>query len=981
MDIAASKLQLAWWSYVSRQDQEFASQLIQKMWRGVLDRQKYDCLRQEYLAACLIQRTWRGYSQQITFLILVESTLLLQRVTRGFLSRKETSLQRSQSAAIFIQKLWRGFSQQVKYQIDIMDVICVQCLARRRLAQTLRNKMLRAALVLQCATRCAVARRKLAAAQGAMKIQTFWRSVKIQTRYRSMRQASMQIQRIWRGHSLRGEIWRQVFAATIIQSNWRCYWVLSDFEQYKVEKSATVLLQALVRRAIARRAFLECIFSATTIQRRWRRCLESTRYNAAATALQKAWRRYIQRVEFMSLRSSAIVIQCCFRVAQALEAAEFKRREKAATSLQRIWRGFFQQVQFQLEMMDIVCVQSQVRKYLARRRFLVIYHSTLRIQRCCRCAAARKHLALRRMERNTLLICSAITIQAILRSNALRLTYTTKRRASIAVQRFWRGYVIRCAMWNLTFAACQIQRNWRRYISRCSYLLQLLDIRSAILIQSVVRMHQTQVLLIRQKEASVKLQCLVRRRRSQRHLSMLIDMRRVLELRVKSALVIQTLVRGFMCRLQMARKADAATVIQSCWRCYEAQNNYLLDLLENKAAVVIQATFRMYLQRDDFMVTKYAAHTIQRCTRGLLARIDVAMKHFAATEIQRIWRGHSTYTLESIMNAVVKIQSLIRMAWAQRRFDELRILYWADLCFRQRKARQIQSAFREFQQRKRMHVAAEVIQSRFRFYSQLKRIQLLSIGMTMFQSLFRGWKARKMRNKKIARAAQRIREENNRAIHNPDLRLGNRTDRALYILQTSQSLTKIMDAVKELEASTRLSVVCCQVFTKANAANILLHLIQSCNRSVPHMELKEHILLTLENVSRYPSLVGSFAHYKYAEVFLDNIQVFRDKDGIFCLAISLLDRISSANPHVAQYCSSHEHLKRLREVFRVVSRRLDPRKASGVSDQRPSEDVLKKRVCFNRDYSIKLLGQMIDSFSDLEDLQIPERNRRSRFEF
>jgi hypothetical protein len=190
-----------------------------------------------------------------------------------------------------------------------------------------------------------------------------------------------------------------------------------------------------------------------------------------------------------------------------------------------------------------------------------------------------------------------------------------------------------------------------------------------------------------------------------------------------------------------------------------------------------------------------------------------------------------------------------------------------------------------------------------------------------------------------------------------------------------------MDAVKELEASTRLSVVCCQVFTKANAANILLHLIQSCNRSVPHMELKEHILLTLENVSRYPSLVGSFAHYKYAEVFLDNIQVFRDKDGIFCLAISLLDRISSANPHVAQYCSSHEHLKRLREVFRVVSRRLDPRKASGVSDQRPSEDVLKKRVCFNRDYSIKLLGQMIDSFSDLEDLQIPERNRRSRFEF
>ena len=101
------------------------------------------------------------------------------------------------------------------------------------------------------------------------------------------------------------------------------------------------------------------------------------------------------------------------------------------------------------------------------------------------------------------------------------------------------------------------------------------------------------------------------------------------------------------------------------------------------------------------------------------------------------------------------------------------------------------------------------------------------------------------------------------------------------------------------------------------------------------MELKEHILLTLENVAQYPHLVVSFAHYKYAEVFLDNIQVFRDKDGIFCLAVILLDRIARANEsEVGKFCATHENLKRLNEVVRVVgNRRLKNRKNKNLSDK------------------------------------------------
>eukprot|EP00751_Fragilariopsis_kerguelensis_P001774 CAMPEP_0170818724 /NCGR_PEP_ID=MMETSP0733-20121128/40948_1 /TAXON_ID=186038 /ORGANISM="Fragilariopsis kerguelensis, Strain L26-C5" /LENGTH=307 /DNA_ID=CAMNT_0011178975 /DNA_START=4000 /DNA_END=4919 /DNA_ORIENTATION=- len=307
------------------------------------------------------------------------------------------------------------------------------------------------------------------------------------------------------------------------------------------------------------------------------------------------------------------------------------------------------------------------------------------------------------------------------------------------------------------------------------------------------------------------------------------------------------------------------------------------------------------------------------------------------------------------------------MASAKKQVGELKILYWAEKCYRNRNATIIQISYRKYVQRERRNMAANEIQKAFRYYSHLVRIQKASRGIVALQSLFRAVRIRNKRSKKVALVAHRVIEETRRAIQNPTMQLGFRTSRALEILQTSQSLTKIMDAVKELEASTRISVVCCQVFTKVNAANILLHLIQSCNRSVPHMELKEHILLTLENVAQYPSLVGSFAHYKYAEVFLDNIQVFRDKDGIFCLAVVLLDRIAKANQsEVGMFCATHENLKRLKEVIRVVgNRKLKYQINKNLSDKSKKlrKYGLAKRDDYERDKATRILQGMIRNFT------------------
>jgi hypothetical protein len=632
---------------------------------------------------------------------------------------------------------------------------------------------------------------------------------------------------------------------------------------------------------------------ARIIQHRWQKYKQYKLETSSATKIQSIFRSNLSRLRFLELKRASLILQQMARSRQARKILLLKQQqhqyEQSAIAIQKIWRGFSKQVQFQIDMMDVICVQSVCRRHIVSRAYNRSVLAVSLIQRAFRCSAARRERKMRKLVLDTMVMESSIRIQRAVRGFILRSKYLMTKAALIHIQKTWRGYTSRKYLAHAAQDATRIQSCWRRYRSKKNYL--------------------------------------------------------------------------------SLKKHRAATMIQSHWRRCFAQNNFLLDLLEIKSATLIQATFRMYMHRLDYMVIKYSAHTIQRYTRGLLSRVDLAVKHFAATEIQRIWRGHCTCSLKSMVCSAVKIQSLVRMVFAKEKVNTLRSLHLAEIRNRDRKASIIQTSFRKYTLYKKRDNAARIIQHIYRSRAETKCIRAASRGVINLQSRFRGAQVRKTRSKKVAQVARRIQIETRRALKDPTLRLGYRTSRALEILQTSQSLTKIMEAVKELEASTRLSVVCCQVFTKVNAANILLYLIQSCNRSVPHMELKEHILLTLENVAQYPSLVGSFAHYKYAEVFLDNVQVFRDKDGIFCLAVTLLGRITKAEKDVAQFCATHEHLKRLKEVYRVVSRRKTKSKKNKNRSAKARllrERGLAKRDDFDRIAATRLLKEMIDVFSQID---------------
>ena len=169
-----------------------------------------------------------------------------------------------------------------------------------------------------------------------------------------------------------------------------------------------------------------------------------------------------------------------------------------------------------------------------------------------------------------------------------------------------------------------------------------------------------------------------------------------------------------------------------------------------------------------------------------------------------------------------------------------------------------------------------------------------------------------------------------------------------------------MDAVKTLEVATRLSKHSCKEFTDINAAKILLDLIRACNRSLPHVELVHWILLTLENIGQHSSFLPSISDCKSAEVFLDKVQMFRDKDGIFCLSVSLLRRIIVADQTVLEFCGAHEHLKRLKGIHRLSTRRSGVTSLKSKPKKKRSLQKYERREVFERPEALKALGELIE---------------------
>jgi hypothetical protein len=131
--------------------------------------------------------------------------------------------------------------------------------------------------------------------------------------------------------------------------------------------------------------------------------------------LQKHVRGYIVKLRFLTLlreQNAARTLQCRWRLTTALRLVRAKALlQESATTIQRVWRGFqlrcrlacaaavkiqalwrgfFVQLQYQIDLMDIITIQSRARMVLAKKERVARYNAVQVIRRSVRMYLSQK---------------------------------------------------------------------------------------------------------------------------------------------------------------------------------------------------------------------------------------------------------------------------------------------------------------------------------------------------------------------------------------------------------------------------------------------------------------------------------------------------------------------------------------------------------------------------------------------------------------
>ena len=171
------------------------------------------------------------------------------------------------------------------------------------------------------------------------------------------------------------------------------------------------------------------------------------------------------------------------------------------------------------------------------------------------------------------------------------------------------------------------------------------------------------------------------------------------------------------------------------------------------------------------------------------------------------------------------------------------------------------------------------------------------------------------------------------AYNHPYKKLHNRMVHALETCEclTETPLAELTEACQTMFMATSYSKECCELFAhNSDHLRVILMLIKSCTRSVPHQQLLRygsHILIlyhsfihtynmiyiplstyslalsVLLNACQHPSIASVLAADETADcvdALVDVIQMFRDIAVITCLTSDVLDRLLTSNTTVLQ---------------------------------------------------------------------------------
>ncbi|KAL7563175.1 hypothetical protein ACA910_014452 [Epithemia clementina (nom. ined.)] len=863
--------------------------LVQSLARAKIAREQFRAVVHQHTVCTILQCWWRRAKASRILLTLRVYRDSARKIQRAYRWSKEVDRSKN-LAAVVVQSQWRAFYGQLRYQIDILDIIDVQRCTRRFLS--LRDyKWMRASMIkLQVVARIFLAKKNAdrlreaaSRRRSVTRIQSMFRQYIEAKHFQLVKRLVTKVQASWRRTHEQRIFSKLSKVVLVLQSHQRARSMARCFQD--VRKRA-ITLQAFCRGSLQRISYSRTIKHVCYCQvmaRVWIARQRADQRKEAIVTLQKFQRSHHAQVKLKHAKSASIRLQCH-------------------------WRVFFARLLLLNALQAVVKIQKMARGTIEFRRFRKVQDSTITLQKWIRVELAVLQLKALRFQRSQLEKSSAVCLQSCYRGYLFRRELLFLQSRACLVQTAFRRFIARIEYKSDMVKICLVQslaRVWldRKKVSRrTAAVLQVQAFSRMVLAKKIADDHRVSI------RAAVCLQCAFRTKRAKMICLQLVHHRKEMELRLRAACKIQKKARKYIQRYRSAR------MIQKTWRCYAVHIDFMLSIV---SAIQIQSAIRrsfavMLSQKRSASVavlqrfSRRAVHKIrsvkliQRCTRGYFVRLQLEVQDYAATEIQRVWRGYAGNV--SFLNAIVcaiLIQTFVR-SWRARRHHY---------------------ALKMEMERRRLEVGALIVQRRWK--NKQARLEFIAFRntITKLQAMFRSLTIRKNRSKKIAEAACRIHKAHLRAKLDPSRTLWARTRSALHILLTSTRLEKIMDAAMSLQVATEFSKACCQEFTNANASETLFNYVRTCNRSLPHLKLIECILRILENVAKHVEFLRSISTPTGAEVFLDLVQMFRDKDTLFCLAVSLLEKIVIENDELKCLCASHENMKRLKTVMALSKRK------------------------------------------------------------
>ncbi|EGD77388.1 hypothetical protein PTSG_08483 [Salpingoeca rosetta] len=864
-------------------------------------------INQEQRACLVIQRHWRRFHKRREEELAV---VKLQRQWRSVLLMRaqQRAYQQTRTAVIALQSGVRMWRQRCAFQRTMHAIVAVQTCARRWAARRVLAQLKRhhhAAITMQCAARAYIARRRTALLREARDrhraatcIQRHILTWLARTQHQQRCKAATAVQAVFRGRQARRQAARRRAAILVLQSRVRAVllgrWIRTAYLQYKA--------------------------AAVVLQRAWRQrcCLQATRAvcqerRIAATTIQSTWRMWKCKQQRRTRMTALVTLQSFARMFQAQRQLSTLRRERAAAvTLQAAVRGMRarqvlrQTLTRRKETFAAVCIQKHVRGWRARCAFTRTRTATTTIQAALRGTLARKEAQRRR---------SAI---AVLQMHA---------RATLQMRGVRRGFL------QFKTAAITLQRQWRLR-TEAKHTRQLCVVRrnASVCIQRTWRMRRARSHFLRLRSAAVVLQSAVRATMARQHTA---------HLRRRQA-VVQRVARGLHLNL-------CAITIQRAFRGFAARKT---------AAVVLQKHARRHLAQTRFRRTLAAVVCLQRHTRGVatrraykawraqrLERLTGATRaHLAATMIQRGYRRYRQQT-----RAAVLMQKTVRGFLARRRFAAVCTsvvrLQCAWRCLQavrevrrrkeaaERRARvlllgarmflstvTIQRRVRAYQQRQREERAACVIQRHFRVWKKLHSKACREGAATRIQAWFRAYRIRKRMSDRLKRIHQNVMEVNRQ--YCPEATLGWKTNSALTVLLKYKKVSRVLEALKNLNRMAGLSAECCGRIASHDGLDVIYTLIRSCNRSKPEMAMVVHCLSIIESLLRHDvTCERVMQNLQLGELMFDLTRGYRDNAEIFEPACRLLHRCCQEPSHRERLQKDRSYMKRLASLINMTERK------------------------------------------------------------